>query len=291
MRAWHTKHNQIKGWRKPVAVEANRMNAKQLIQKVLGVSLLVAVLASSGVGPVAAAPASVAPLAVTSTLSAQEAIQMNAGKKIRNLIVSLSVLSALLLSALVVSPAAAATSPLSADEIAGLQFMREEEKLAHDVYVTFYQQYGLAIFNNIANGEATHMASVKTLLDRYGLADPAAGNGVGVFENADLQALYNQLIAQGRQSLSAALKVGGAIEEIDILDLKERSPTTHVTSNRCTQFANGSYNHLRAFVNTLQAQTGEVYQPQYLDAATYQTIIASTNGRRGGLDSNGGRRW
>jgi hypothetical protein len=152
------------------------------------------------------------------------------------------------------------------------------------VYVTFYQQYGLAIFNNIANSEAAHMAAVKTLLDRYGIADPAAGNGVGVFENAELQALYNQLIAQGRQSLSAALKVGGAIEEIDILDLKERLATTmHSDIQQVyTSLLNGSYNHLRAFANTLKTQTGEVYQPQYLDAATYQTIIAGTNGRRGG---------
>jgi hypothetical protein len=216
------------------------MNAKQLIQKVLGVSLLMAVLVSSGVGPAAAAPASSAPFAVTSTLSA--------------------------------------------DEAAGLIFMREEEKLAHDVYVTFYQQYGLAIFNNIANSEAAHMAAVKTLLDRYGIADPAAGNGVGVFENVELQALYNQLIAQGRQSLSAALKVGAAIEEIDILDLKERLATTTQADIRqvYTSLLNGSYNHLRAFANTLKMQIGEVYQPQYLDTATYQTISAGVNGRRGG---------
>ena len=236
------------------------MNAKKLIQKVLGVSVLVAVLLSAVVGAAYAAPASSAPLTVTSTLSA--------------------------------------------DEAAGLIFMREEEKLAHDVYVTFYQQYGLAIFNNIANSEAVHMAAVKTLLDRYGIADPAAGNGVGVFENAELQALYNQLIAQGRQSLSAALKVGGAIEEIDILDLKERLATTTQADIRqvYTSLLNGSYNHLRAFTRTLTTQTGEVYQPQYLDAATYQTISAGTNGRRGGSgggssnaigggNSRGGRRW
>ncbi len=215
---------------------------------------------------------------------------MNAGKKIRNLIVSLSVLSALMLSVLMVSPAAAATSLLSADEIAGLQFMREEEKLAHDVYVTFYQQYGLAIFNNIANSEATHMASVKMLLDRYGIADPVAGNGVGEFENADLQALYNQLIAQGRLSLSAALKVGAAIEEIDILDLQERFATTTHSDIKTvyTSLLNGSYNHLRAFTSTLKTQTGEVYQPQYLAAATYQSIISGSTGRRGG--SGGGQR-
>lgn len=212
---------------------------------------------------------------------------MNASKKFRTMLTNLSVVVALALSLLAGPPAAAAPSPLNADEIAGLQFMREEEKLAHDVYVTFYRQYGLAIFNNIANSEARHMAAVKTLLDRYGLADPAAGNGVGVFENAELQALYNQLIAQGRQSLGAALKAGGAIEEIDILDLKERLATTTQADIRqvYTSLLNGSYNHLRAFVNTLKLQTGEVYQPQYLDAATYQSIIGGTNGRRGG---NGG---
>ena len=224
------------------------MNAKQLIQKMLGVSLLVAVLVSSGVGPVAAAPVSVAPLAVTSTLSAEEA--------------------------------------------AGLIFMREEEKLAHDVYVTFYQQYGLSIFDNIANSEAMHMSSVKTLLDRYGIADPVAGKAAGVFADASLQALYNQLVAQGRQSLSAALKVGGAIEEIDILDLKERlATTTHSDIQQVyTSLLNGSYNHLRAFARTLTTQTGATYQPQYLDAATYQSIIAGSGGQRGGIGGNGGRR-
>jgi len=216
------------------------MNAKQLIQKVLGVSLLVAVLVSSGVRPVAAAPASVAPVAVTSTLSA--------------------------------------------DEIAGLQFMREEEKLARDVYLTLYQKWGVTIFNNIAGSEATHMASIKTLLDRYGIADPAAGQPIGVFTNPELQVLYNQLIAQGNQSLAAALKVGGAIEEIDIRDLQVRlAGTTHADLKSVyTSLLNGSYNHLRAFTRTLTTQTGAVYQPQYLDAATYQSIVGGSTGRRGG---------
>ena len=209
---------------------------------------------------------------------------MNAGKKLRNRLMSLSVLTALLLSVLVVSPTAAGASSLSAEEIAGLQFMREEEKLAHDVHLTLYQQWGLSIFNNIANSEATHMASVKTLLDRYGIADPAAGTAVGVFTEAARQALYNQLIAQGSQSLAAALKVGAAIEEIDIRDLQVRVAGTTHTDIRSVynNLLNGSYNHLRAFASTLKTQSGEVYQPQYLDAATYQSIIAGNTGRRGG---------
>jgi hypothetical protein len=216
--------------------------------------------------------------------SPQEATEMNAGKKIKNLIVSLSVLSALLLSVLVVSPAAAATSPLSADEIAGLQFMREEEKLAHDVYVTFYQQYGLAIFNNIAGSEATHMAAVKTLLDRYGIADPAASQTIGVFTNPELQALYNQLIAQGRQSLSAALKVGAAIEEIDIRDLQTRlAGTIHADIKSVyTNLLNGSYNHLHAFTRTFANQTGAVTPPQSGTGTTPSTTPGTPAGRRDG---------
>jgi hypothetical protein len=222
-------------------MEANRMNVKQLIQKALGVSLLVALLVSSGVGSVAAAPASVAPVAVTSTLSA--------------------------------------------DEIAGLQFMREEEKLAHDVYVTFYQQYGVAIFNNIAGSEATHMASLKTLLDRYGIADPAAGQPIGVFTNPELQALYNQLIAQGNQSLNAALQVGVTIEQVDIRDLQTRlASTTHSDIKSVyNNLLRGSYNHLRAFTNQLPIKTGTVTQPQYPTAGTTpSTTLGIPTGWRGG---------
>jgi Uncharacterized protein domain (DUF2202) len=106
---------------------------------------------------------------------------------------------------------------------------------------------------------------------------------VGVFADASLQALYNQLIAQGTPSLSAALKVGGAIEEIDIRDLQVHIAGTTRTDIKSvySNLLNGSYNHLRAFARTLKTQTGEVHQPQYLDAVTYQSIIAGSTGRRG----------
>jgi len=177
------------------------------------------------------------------------------------------------------------TSALSAAEIEGLLYMREEEKLAHDVYLTLYEKWRLPIFQNISNSEATHMAAVKTLLDRYSLPDPAAGKGVGQFSNATLQALYAQLLQQGSQSLASALRVGGAIEEIDILDLQERLANTDHKDIQ-TVYENllqGSRNHLRSFVSTLQTQTGEIYQPQYLSQADYEAVINSPmEGGRGG---------
>ena len=118
-----------------------------------------------------------------------------------------------------------ATGQLSNPEIESILYMREEEKLARDVYLTLYEAWGLPVFQNIARSEATHMEAVKTLIDRYGLADPVAQE-IGVFTDPTLQQLYDQLVADGSNSLADALKVGAAIEEIDILDLEERIAQT-----------------------------------------------------------------
>jgi len=180
-------------------------------------------------------------------------------------------------------------SGLSDAEAAGLVFMREEEKLAYDIYMDLYAQWGTPLFQNIANSEWTHTQSVKTLLDRYGLPDPSAGLAEGQFNNPELQALYDQLIQQGSQSLEDAFKVGAAIEEIDILDLQERLDAAdepdilQVYGNLLA----GSENHLRAFVSQLENRSGSSYQPQYLSAGAYAQIIAGQPGYRGGAGSGG----
>ncbi len=164
---------------------------------------------------------------------------------------------------------------ISDEEEAGLIFMREEEKLARDVYTTFYTQFGLRVFNNISKSEQSHMDAIKTLLDRYTIEDPVGDNGIGVFVNEDLQNLYDALIEQGSVSAEAALEVGGIIEEVDILDLKEY--LTGVDGNWditrvYTNLELGSENHLRAFVKNLQ-RLGVVYEPHYLDQQTFDDII------------------
>lgn len=183
-------------------------------------------------------------------------------------------------------------SDLSAEETASLLFMREEEKLARDVYNSLFSTWGIQTFQNIASSEQMHMDEVKILLDRYALTDPALAPGQ--FTDPALQALYNQLIAQGSLSIGDALKVGGAIEEIDILDLQTRLTQVDNADIQLvyTNLMNGSYNHLQAFTSALVAQTGETYQPQYLPADLYQTIIGNSNGfgsqgTAGGQGGNG----
>ncbi len=169
---------------------------------------------------------------------------------------------------------------LSDEEAEGLLYMREEEKLARDVYLTLGEQWDVRVFQNIARSEQKHMDAIAVLLDRYNLDDPTVGKDVGEFTNPELQDLYEQLVAQGSTSLADALKVGAAIEEIDILDLKDRIDKTDNADIQEVygHLMEGSEHHLRAFVRTLENTTGETYQPQYLDQATYNAIINSTGG-------------
>jgi hypothetical protein len=145
-----------------------------------------------------------------------------------------------------------AATPLSATEKESLLYMREEEKLARDVYNAFYDRYGLRVFSNIAASEQAHMDAVLTLLNRYSLADPAPA-AAGVFHNDDLQALYDDLIDQGNQSLTAALQAAVLIEQTDIADLQDSlALITHADLRAVySNLLRASQNHLRAFSRQL----------------------------------------
>ena len=104
---------------------------------------------------------------------------------------------------------------------------------------------------------------------------PGAGNAAGVFTNPDLQALYDELVDRGSESLVEALKVGALIEDLDIVDL--RSLQTDTAADIATVYANlekGSRNHLRAFISNLDRR-GETYTPSYLSTVEFEEIVAA----------------
>jgi len=178
--------------------------------------------------------------------------------------------------------------PLSAAEIEALNFMREEELLAKDVYVMLYSIYNVPVFNNISKSETQHTLAISTLLQKYELSDPAVNHITGVFVNPDLQALYISLVAQGSTSLISALTVGATIEDLDIFDLH-----THITTDIDNQdilfvFGNlerGSRNHMRAFNRQLKAK-GVTYTPQFISQEYFDQIIANTNETGSGACTN-----
>ncbi len=186
-------------------------------------------------------------------------------------------------------------SPLSEAEKAALLYMVEEEKLAGDVYAYLYQVWGLPVFQNIQQSEIQHQQAVANLLDQYGIANPASAQA-GVFTNPDLQALYQNLITLGQQSLADALRVGGLIEETDIHDLQQRltQVTNPAVQEVFTHLMNGSTHHLSSFAALYERETGLPYQPQVLSADQVAQLLSTQgtasagygrgNGYRGGRD-------
>lgn len=165
---------------------------------------------------------------------------------------------------------------LTGEEIEAIQFMREEEKLARDVYQTLYEQFPLKPFLNISKSEQAHMDAMLYLIDTYGLEDPVGDNPQGIFVNRDLQELYNDLIEQGSECREEALKVGALIEEVDIIDLEtalegtaRNADVVRVITNLC----HASEVHLKAFVRVLKLYDVE-YAPVHLDQEVFDRIMA-----------------
>jgi hypothetical protein len=182
---------------------------------------------------------------------------------------------------------------LDSTEAAGLAYMREEEKLARDVYATLRAKWGVRFLGNISQSEERHFGAIKRLLDRYELPDPAANPAVGVFKNAGLQTLYADFIKEGASSLQAALRVGATIEDLDIRDLEMAAAATDNNDLKLVyqNLKRASENHLRAFVRQLAAR-GETYAPQYITPAAFFAIGANSQkaGTGAGMRGIGQRR-
>lgn len=166
-------------------------------------------------------------------------------------------------------------SEISEQEMSGLLFMLEEEKLARDVYAALYDAWNLQIFQSISGSEAQHMDSIRWLLERYGIDDSVGSTAPGAFADSDLQTLYDELVAEGRVSLIAALSVGATIEDLDIADLEEQIETSDNDDIQIVyqNLMKGSRNHLRSFIAQLD-RFGTTYTAQYIDAEQLQRILS-----------------
>jgi hypothetical protein len=162
---------------------------------------------------------------------------------------------------------------LSSDEINAILLMREEEKLARDVYDYFANLYNSKIFYNISNSEQKHTDSVKNIIEQYNLEDPFI-NSTGVFENEELQNIYNDLIEKGSNSYIDALKIGAMIEELDIKDIRD---SLNYIDNEDIIFVfnnleKGSINHLNSFMKNIEKLNSQ-YSPIYLSEDEFYKLI------------------
>lgn len=143
---------------------------------------------------------------------------------------------------------------IDAAELADLNHMRQEEKLARDTYLMLYGSSGLNVFNNIAQAEQSHMDLTLAIYNRYGLIDPLLSDDIGVFPDPAFTTLFRRMVTFGRQSNLHALWIGAIIEDLDIYDLDGALARTNNRDIAVVwqNLARGSRNHMRAFYGQLQ---------------------------------------
>jgi hypothetical protein len=179
---------------------------------------------------------------------------------------------------------------LTLEEEEYVLFMREEEKLARDVYLTLNQIWGMPIFANIAASEQEHMDAVRFLIRRYDMVDPVADDEpVGEFQAEEFIHLYEMLVLLGSTSIEHALFVGNYIEDLDIVDLDHALDISMAPDARAVfqNLQKGSRNHLRNFFWNLHAR-GVSYYPYFLEFQVF-SLIVKTPMEFGVLDPDGVR--
>lgn len=144
-------------------------------------------------------------------------------------------------------------------DAAGLLFMREEEKMARDVYAYLYAKYNSLVFGNITKSENAHMLAVLRLITAFKITDNS-NNNAGEFTNTHIKDMYQQLITMGNISLIEALKAGVLIEQADISDLEKEILAAQNASIKTvyTHLMAGSNAHLKAYIWNLKV-LGVVY--------------------------------
>jgi len=192
-------------------------------------------------------------------------------------------------------------SSLDRNEASHLTFMREEEKLARDVYLTFaefYPQQG--VFAKIATtSEQTHADTMRDKLAQYNLPDPNPEtnnlpDSLGVFTGDEwgghFTEIYTALVDKGSISELDALYVGAFIEELDMHDIADCPDhmVEHGYSDPCglhytdekglinayRSLIDGSQQHLRAYVGQIEAIIGlGNYEAQYLSQEEVDKIL------------------
>jgi len=172
-------------------------------------------------------------------------------------------------------PTTVSTGVEASSDSAGILYMREEEKLARDVYLALYDVWGIRTFSNIARAEQKHMDRVATLIEAQGLVDPVIGSKPGEFQNPELAALYASLVEQGSRSPQDALIVGTIIEDLDIYDLenyllKTDDPASIVVY---TNLLKGSENHMRSFSKQLE-RYNITYEARYITPERLKAILS-----------------
>jgi len=165
---------------------------------------------------------------------------------------------------------------LSFTEMEDLQYLYEEERLAHDIYTALSDKWELSIFENIAESEKRHVEHLLVIYEKYGLRVPKVGDGF--YNYPELNMLFDRFFEGGMMTLESSLTLAGNFEEYDIADLERYLEHTQnvdliLVYNTLLE---GSKNHLRVIHRNLK-KNGYEYEPVFLEKRHFQVILQEMN--------------
>ena len=124
-----------------------------------------------------------------------------------------------------------------------------DELAARDLYAKLDQQTRRPVFQNIGRAEVRHRDLIVDLLKMGGVDVPGELKA-GAYGDAEIDKVYAELLALGRQGEMEAFRAGAAFEELDITELEREMAREELSDSErrlLTALRNASVRHLRAF--------------------------------------------
>jgi hypothetical protein len=167
-------------------------------------------------------------------------------------------------------------APLNDTERQDILYLQESEKLEHDLYAKFAQQFSsVPVFANLEQASGAYTKADDVILQRYGITSPEQA-ALGKFMNQKLQNLYTTWANDGSMSAISALKAAATSEDMHIADLNAaigRTDNNDVIFIYRQELA-FSRNNLRALSQWITS-FGATYTPTYITPAYYNSLINS----------------
>ncbi len=189
---------------------------------------------------------------------------------------NLKILLTFVLLTVLVLPVFSQICTLSDKEQIDIIYLLEEEKMAHDLYVSFDEKWDMPFLSGIAYSESQHIAIVESIILNYSVPSPdlLILNKERIIQSNYLQKSMGELLANGSKSPVYALKSAAQMEEMSIIDLGKiianSSNSELIDTYRLLIQLSGQ--HLREITDQLNLM-GYEYRPVIISPETYNLIM------------------
>ena len=165
-------------------------------------------------------------------------------------------------------------TPTSADE-EYLQYLYESILMTGEIFRNSYEKWGIPEFNNVSRKEFSSLDSIRTILDKYKIKNPAANHHAGIYFNPQIQLWHNENLSKAIFSYDDALVTAIRLEEKIIYDIQQHS-TKEITNNDLrnlyTKLNASATSHLKIFYQLLMNRGGS-FSPEYLSQPEFEKLL------------------